>query len=153
MVNVSQKFGLLCHAKKIASRPAFLWSPLTFYQFSLSLNSIHQQCDNEPSVLRQSTYLCKLTNNSITNIEINSLGAFNAKFPTLSHIRLTLYSTGDDQGGWKTHRFTAVVHHPSQWQMNWQTPGILMLTSYLFLMILLFWGDSIRCMKLFWVWI
>ena len=77
-------------------------------------------------------------NNSIINREINSLGNLNAIFPALSHDWLTLYSTGDNQGGQKTGRFTAVVRPHSQWQTNKQTPGILVLNSYLSLLFWLF---------------
>ena len=64
-------------------------------------------------------------NNSITNSEITCLGTLNTIFLTLLHTRMTLYSTGDNQGGRKIGRFTAVVQPPSQWKTNRQTPGLL----------------------------
>ena len=41
-----------------------------------------------------------------------------------------------EQGVRKTGRFTAVVWPTSRWKMNQQMPGILVLTSYLFLICL-----------------
>ena len=38
----------------------------------------------------------------ITNSEIDSLGTFNATFPALLHTQLTVYSTSDEQGWWKS---------------------------------------------------
>ena len=64
-------------------------------------------------------------NNLITKIDIRSLGTLNATFPALSHTRVTVYSTGDYQGGRKNGR------PPSLWQKNQQTPGILLLHCHL----------------------
>ena len=51
--------------------------------------------------------------NSINNSEVNSLGTLNATLLALLHALMTLYSTGDNQGGWKTVQFTGVVRPPS----------------------------------------
>ena len=151
-VNLPQRFGLLHHIKKIAIIPVFWFSPLILCLFVLSLNYINKKCDNYPSGSIQSTYSCKWMNGSITNSEINSLGTLNSKFPTFSHAQLTLESTSDKQGGCKTGGFNAVVRPTSQWKSNFKKPGILMLVSYLCLIFLFFWYDSIWCIKLFWVW-
>ena len=129
-VDLLQWFVLLHHIKRIKKRLVFWCTPLNFYQCVLSLGSIHQQCKNNPSRLRQSTYLCKLMKILITNSEINSLGTLNTTFTTFLHARLTLYSTGDNQGGQKTVRFTAAVWPPSLWEKNRQTPGLQFLPCY-----------------------
>ena len=66
----------------------------------------------------------------ITTSEINSLGTLNTTFTAFLHARLTLYSTGDNQGGQKTGRFTAAVWPPSRWEKNRQTPGLQFLPFY-----------------------
>ena len=76
--DLPQCFSLLHHIKKIAIRPVFICSPLTFCIFVLSSNSIHKQCDNNPSGSRQITYLCKRMKNSIINIDTNILSTLNA---------------------------------------------------------------------------
>ena len=69
--------------------------------------------------------------NLISKCEINSLGNLNVTFPALSYARLTLYSTGDEQGDQKNGRFTATVWPPLRRQTNQQTPGIYFPPSYL----------------------
>ena len=70
-------------------------------------------------------------NGLITNREIKILGTLNATFLALLYDLLTLYSTGEDQVGWKIGRFTAAVWPTYRWQKNRRTPGLLFLPSYL----------------------
>ena len=86
LVNLPQWFGLLQHVKKLEIIPVFICSPLTFYIFVLSSNLIHKQRGNNPSGLRQSIYLCKRMNDSITNIEISSLNPLNTMLPYLLYV-------------------------------------------------------------------
>ena len=86
LVYLPHHFGLLHHVKKTTIRLVFLCSALIFCLFLLSLDSIHKQCDNNPSGSSQSAYLCKLVNTSITNSDIRSLNSFNDMLPSLSHI-------------------------------------------------------------------
>ena len=67
----------------------------------------------------------------ITNSEINILGTLNATFTALLHAQMNFYSTGDDQCGRKTGRFTAVVRSPSPWQKDQQMSGIYLNPSYI----------------------
>ena len=97
-VDLPERFVILHHVKKIAIILVFWCSPITLYQFVLSLNSIPQQCENTHFGLRQSTLLCKRMNYLITNSENNKIGTSNAIFIELSHDWLTLYSNGDNQG-------------------------------------------------------
>ena len=124
-----------------------IWCTQLFWVWEQNLSQISNN-----DKLRQSNSLCKRINDYITNSDINSLGTLNATFPAFSHDRLNLYNTGDDQGCWKTCRFYAVVQPPLRWQKNQQTPGLLVILSYLLLIFMLFWCDAIQCMKLFWVW-
>ena len=81
--------------------------------------------------------------NPITNSEIKSPGTLDATFPTLSRDQMTLYSTGDKQGFRGNGQFNAVVWPTSRWKTNTQTPSLSVLTSYICLICLLFWCDSI----------
>ena len=96
-VDLPQQFGLLHHFKQILIRPVFWFSPLALCIFSLSLNSIHRQCDINPSSSRQILLLCKRMNNSITNSEIRILGTLNATLPSLLQAQLTGYSTSTNK--------------------------------------------------------
>ena len=69
----------------------------------------------------------------IIDSDINNLVTLRATFPPLSYAQLTIYSTSDKQGHRKNRQFSAVVRSPSQLQTNIQTPGILVLPSYLWL--------------------
>ena len=70
-------------SKKLSIRPVFLCSPLILCLLVISLDSIHKQCDNNPSELRQKTNVCTKLNNSIANSEIRSLNPLNAKLSDL----------------------------------------------------------------------
>ena len=83
--DLPQCFSLLHHIKKIAIRPVFICSPLTFCIFVLSSNSIHKQCDNNPSGSSKITYFCKRMSDSIANSEISILNPLKATLPDLSH--------------------------------------------------------------------
>ena len=74
---------------------------------------------NKP-LSRQNTSLRKRMKISIKKCDNNSLGTLNTMFPALSHARLTLYSTSDEQGWQKTNNFAVAGRIPSQWQTNWQ---------------------------------
>ena len=52
-VDLPQRFRLFHHVKQIAIRTVFWCSPLTLCQFALSVNSIHQQFENETSGSRK----------------------------------------------------------------------------------------------------
>ena len=68
----------------------------------------------------------------ITNSDINILNALNATLPALSHARLTVYSTGDEQGWQKFYNLSqrfGLFHYGKKYPNAWY----LVLTSYLWL--------------------
>ena len=92
-VDLQQRFSLLRHVKQIKIRSVFQLSPITFYLFALSLNSIQKKCDKYSSGLRQRNHLFKKINNPIANSEIISLGTLNATLMAMFQAQLNGYST------------------------------------------------------------
>ena len=77
--------GKIHQFKPIKIRPVFMCSPLTFFLFLLSENSIHNQSYNNPSGLRQSNHSCTRLNYSTTNGDIRILNPLGNTLSDLFH--------------------------------------------------------------------